>query len=299
MTKQELPTPPLSGHQEPTILHEPLYSVSKPIKIPTRQRRLLSPTHSPKNRPLSPELVFEMSPINSSSIDSFFPTDYSGYYSQLVHRSLKNRTAVSASTSRSPPFMYPFPRLSAHYHSRHVKQDHFVPSRSPESFPSSTIPLSRTLNPNQTNPKPHSIDQSPLQCLTSAFEDDFENSPEYQLQSCTLSASASSRGRSRYRSNVFDRSSALASPVSIYIHPRGRAPVSRPHGSPTQHVLQGEQQLCSEDLPHNDVEPISEKEINISDIRFENHLMRRTKDEKRVKVGRARVFSSINVSLDG
>ena len=284
MTVIDLPTPPHSGCHAPTILFETPYKASNPIEIPARRRHVLLPALSPTNRPLSPELIFEMSPINSSTTDSFFSSDYNAHYSPFVHRSYKNRAAESASTSRSPPFMYPFPRPPAHHHyTRQVRQDRLAASQSPDTFPSSTARFSCAMNRNQA--PPGSIDDSSLQQhrLTSAFEDDFENSSECQSQVCTSSASASSRGRSR---SVYARPSVLASPESIYGRPRGRAAVSRSQLSP-QILPNG-----FEGLPSKDTKPTPEGEVNMFDVGFGKHLMTRTRDEKRVKVGRASVVSS-------
>ncbi|KIM78499.1 hypothetical protein PILCRDRAFT_824404 [Piloderma croceum F 1598] len=299
MTVIDLPTPPHSGCHAPTILFEAPYKASNPIEIPARRRHVLLPALSPINRPLSPELIFEMSPINSSATDSFFSSDYNTHYSPFVHRSYKNRTAESASTSRSPPFMYPFPRPPAHHHyTRQVRPDRLAASQSPDTFPSSTARFSCSMNMNQALPS--SNDDSPLQprCLTSAFEDDFENSSECQSQVCTSSASASSsRGRSRRRSSVYARASTLASPESIYGCPRGRAVVSRSQLSP-QILPNGDgRKFCFEGLSSKDAEPTSEGGVNKFDVGFGKHLMMRTRDEKRVKVGRASVVSSERGSL--
>lgn len=298
MTIIDLPTPPRSGCHAPTILFEAPYKASNPIEIPARRRHVLLPALSPINRPLSPELIFEMSPINSSTTDSFFSSDYNAHYSPFVHRSYKNRTAESASTSRSPPFMYPFPRPPAHHHyARQVRSDCLAAPQSPDSFPSSIARFSCSMNKNQAPP----IDDFPLQqhCLTSAFEDDFENSSECQSQVCTSSASASSRGRSRHRSSVHARASALASPESIYGRPRVRAVVSRSQLSP-QILPNGDgRKFCFEGLPSKDTEPTPEEEVDTFDVGFGKHLMMRTRDEKRVKVGRASVVSSERGSLGG
>ena len=303
MTIIDLPTSPRSGCHASTILFEAPYKPSKPIEIPTRRRHGFPPALSPVNRPLSPELIFEMSPINSSSTDSFFSSDYHAHYSSFVHRSYKYRTAESASASKSPPFMYPFPRPSAHYrHNRPIKPDRLVVSQSPESFPSSAIPLFCSTNKSETQPSQHSIDDSPLQhhCLTSAFEDDLENSSECQSQACTSSASTSSRGRSRHRSSVYDRAVALASPESIYVRPRGRALVSRSQLSPPPLLPQGGgRKSCFEGLSSKDDVGPALEEVNMFDIGFGKHLMRRTEDEKRVRVGRASVVSSVQGSFGG
>lgn len=294
MTKSELSH---SGRPASIDIHETPYKASTPIKIPTRQRHILAPALSPIKRPLSPELIFEMSPINSSSIDPFFSSDYHAHYSPFVHRSLKSRAVISASASRSPPFMYPFPRPPAQHHCQQIKSDHLAPLQSPESFPSSAIPLSCAFNQNQGRPKRCSMDYSPLQhqCLTSAFEDDFENSPEYQSQVCASPASVCSRGRSRRRSNVFDRASALTSPP-LYGHPRDRALVSRSQLSPQLISQVSGKRSCLDDLTPMDA---LEAEVNLFDIGFGRHLMRRTEDEKRVRVGRTRAVSSVQASFGG
>jgi hypothetical protein len=41
------------------------------------------------------------------------------------------------------------------------------------------------------------------------------------------------------------------------------------------------------------------EEVNMFDIGFGKHLMRRTEDEKRVRVGRASVVSSVQGSFGG
>src|ERR1700685_141409 len=97
--KPELPALHRSGHHASTILYEAPHKPSNPIEIPTQQRHILSPTFTPINRPLSPELIFEMSPVNSSSTESFFPSDYNPHYYPFVHRSLKNRNTTSTPTS--------------------------------------------------------------------------------------------------------------------------------------------------------------------------------------------------------
>jgi len=301
MTVIDLPTPPPSGCHAPTILFEAPHKASDPIEIPARRRHVLLPALSPTNRPLSPELIFEMSPINPSTTDSFFSSDYNTHYSPFVHRSYKNRTVESASTSRSPPFMYPFPRPPAHHHyTRQVRPDRLATSaQSPDSFPSSTARFSCSMNQNQA--PPCFINDPPFQQhrLTSAFEDDFENSLECQSQVCMspTSTCSSSRGRSRHRSSVYARASALASPESIYGRPRGRAVVPRSQLSP-QILPNGDgRRFCFEGLPSKDTGPTLEGEVNMFDAGFGKHMMMRTRDEKRVKVGRASVVSSERGSL--
>ena len=284
MFKAELPTPPHSFCPAPTILYDAPHKPSKPIEIPTRPRHLLSPTFSPLNRPLSPELIFEMSPINSTSTDSLSPSDYNFY--PFVHRSLKNRTSTSTSTSKTPPFMYPFPRPPAH-HKRQVKPNHLAVPQSPKSFPSSAIPFSCSLHRKRSCQESLSIDCPPPQqyCLTSAFESDLENSfPEYQPQIGSFSAPTSplSRGRTRGRSSMCNHVPAMHSPTSIPIHSQRVVLTSRSPKSPRPLLLHSSGRgLTLDDISSEEEEPALEKEI--TSFGFENYLMRRTEDEKRVR----------------
>lgn len=261
----ELPTPPRSGNQIPSIDHTMQYKASTPIKIPTRSRPVLYPTFSPVNRPLSPELIFDMSPVNLSS-DSFLFSDFNSRYSPFVHRTLKSK-AVSSSTSKSPPFMYPFPRPSAH-----KKTDHFAPLQSPKS---SSSPLFSSTKRLVADRQTHS--QLQRHCLTSAFEDDFENSPESHM-----SRVFANRGRSR-RYSVSDRFSALASPAVIQSVDQ-KLPPSPPS------TLSGDYESCLDGPPSTESalekQAFADPNVNPFDIVFKKHLMRRTEQEKRV--GRAK-----------
>lgn len=277
----EIPTPPRSGNHIPSIDHAITYKASTPIKIPTRSRPVLSPTFSPVNRPLSPDLIFDMSPVNLSS-DSFLSSDLNSRYSPFVHRTLKSKTA-SASTSKSPPFMYPFPRPSTHY--LHAK-DHFAPRQSPKSSSSPLFCSSKKLVTDRQT-------QTPLQrhCLTSAFEDDFENSPDSHTK-CVFT----DRGRSR-RLNVSDRFSALASPASIQSRDRmlvSQPPFPTPSRSKTY-------ESCLEGAPSAEsasaMEALMDANVNPFEIGFRRHLMKRTEQEQRVAVGRTRAVASMKVSV--
>jgi hypothetical protein len=297
MTKPELPTPPCSGRHAPTILYEALQKPSNPIEIPTRRRPILSPTFSPINRPLSPELIFEMSPINSSSTDSIFLSDCNAHYYPFVQRSLKSRPTPSMSTSKSPPFMYPFPRPTAH-HKQQVKPDNITRSQSPKFFSSSALPISCSLSKSMPYQERHSIDHTPqYHCLTSAFESELENSVSENRSQVGLFSAPSSRGRTRHRSSKSGHVSALGSPPSVRIHSqRGLALISRPQVSPPSLLLCGDaRKLVLDDTSSKEVEPVLEAEVGLFDIGFGKHLMR-TEDEKHVSVGRSRVVSSVQVS---
>jgi hypothetical protein len=223
-----------------------------------------------------------MSPVNLPS-DSFLSSDFNTRYSPFVHRTLKSK-ATSGSTSKSPPFMYPFPRPSTHH--MHIKPDPFAPLQSPKSSSSPLFCSSkRSITDRQT--------QSPLQrhCLTSAFEDDFENSPRSHA-TCVFAA----RGRSR-RFSASEKVSALASPAPIPF--RDRALVSQPLFPPSGRPGNCEKYL--EDLPSTEsvhaTEAFTDPNVNPFDIGFRKHLMRRTDQEKRVVVGRTKAVASMKVSV--
>ncbi|KAF7977694.1 hypothetical protein HWV62_2948 [Athelia sp. TMB] len=260
-----LPTPPHSGSRVKAS-REKSYKLSTPIQIPTRDRSLMPPNLSPHDRPRSPDLIFEMSPIDPSPIDSYFAPEYRATF---VQRTLKHKASSSASLSKSPQFMYTFPRPK---HSEvEPLDDHFVALPSPDSH------------------RRMSSDQSSLQrsYFTSAFgfdcDADSENSPESPSQSCIHSTC--SRGRSRRLStNVSGRFSALASPASVRIRERSRRPMSP---APSLLWSGGENGKRGGDFATKETHfCVDEAPLLVTDAGYEKHVMRRTEDEKRV--GRAR-----------
>jgi hypothetical protein len=74
--------------------------------------------------------------------------------------------------------------------------------------------------------------------------------------------------------------------------------ISRGQISPPPLLLQGNRRrLVLEDTLLKDVEPALQAKVNPFDIGFGKHIMRRTEDEKRVKMGRSKFVSSVQGSF--
>lgn len=211
MGKTELPNLPRSSVYARSTLNEKRHKPSAPIKIPTRQRNALSPTFSPTNGPISPELMFDMSPINVSFPDHCLSSSDS--YSTFVHRSSGYRHGLE-----TPPFMYPFPRPSVPSTRCPSASDHHGPL---PSHYSGSSPLHRS--PKLPSPPTCPIDDdSPLlhDCLLKGvFDDEFQSYPEPE------ESGFASRGRSRH--STCRQSSGLASPSSTCYWTRNSPIVAR------------------------------------------------------------------------
>ncbi|KAF5382540.1 hypothetical protein D9615_002820 [Tricholomella constricta] len=88
-----------------TNLYDIRNKLSTPIKIPTRRRQIAPWNGSPPGRPMSPDLIFEMSPV-SSAIHS--PSRHGAGF-----------TDPSQNLDSQEPFMYSFPKFSAHRNYMH------------------------------------------------------------------------------------------------------------------------------------------------------------------------------------
>ncbi|KZP19279.1 hypothetical protein FIBSPDRAFT_892859 [Athelia psychrophila] len=263
-----LPTPPQAGVRErERALREKPYKASTPIQIPTRPRSILAPVCSPENRPLSPDLIFDMSPIEPSSIDSHFPADYRSAPHPFLHRALKRKPSSSSAS---------LPNIC-----HDSEPDHFAPLHSPDSyFDPSQYMSSRnrrlSFNTDQS--------ESPVKrsYFTSAFADDAdtENSSESTnslAQSCIHSTGAGGRTR---RLSVTGRFSALASPASV----RRRRAISPPPPSLLQNSDESVVTKQGDVIVTTSANGFSSGDSYVGpvhDVGFEKHLMRRTEDEKR------------------
>lgn len=309
-----LPAPPQHGVRDRALREkaykEKTYKPSTPIQIPTRPRSILAPAYSPDNRSLSPDLIFDMSPVDPSAIDSHFPAE-SNRSTPLpyVHRALKRKTSSSVSLAPNqgltPPFMYSFPRPNLQCNG--VEPDHFAPLKSPDSYFDPTAFIanrdrsqSRRLSSTSFDfnfgaDQPDSQSLMKRSYFTSAFavedDGDTENTPD--SQSC-IHSQQSGRGRSRRLStSTAGRFSALASPASAR-RERSRRPLSPP--PPSRNYVRDEGVNVVRKVTQG-AEDDYETHINnyqtyhISDsyeepLSFEKYPMRRTEDEKRG--GRAR-----------
>lgn len=255
MGKTDLINPPRSTLYARSTPSEKRHKPSAPIKIPTRQRNALSPTFSPINGPISPELMFDMSPINVSSPDHCLSSSESfQHYSSSVHRSSGYRYGLETSTY-TPPFMYPFPRFSVAPTRCPSASDHYAPLRSRSS--------SLHCSSKSVSPRACSIeDKSPLlhNCFLNGEFDDEYTEPE--------ESAFASRGRSRHST------CGLPSPPSTCY---GTGNSARSFTSPM--VFEEDEGIYLEE--EDRMAAISESSADIRGIR--KHFMERSddRDEKR------------------
>jgi hypothetical protein len=92
--------------------HHEHYKPSMPIEIPTRRKSTISPTRIPVIPSDSPELIFEMSPLEAP-LDIHSPTRHTIALTALPNVDQKNSRGVAQQSHllTEEPFLYPFPVL--------------------------------------------------------------------------------------------------------------------------------------------------------------------------------------------
>lgn len=285
MGKTDLSNPPRSGLYARSTPSEKRHKPSAPIKIPIRQRNALSPTFSPTNGPMSPELMFDMSPHQSSFLDHYSSSsDSIPHYSSSVHRSSGYRHGFET-PDHTPPFMYPFPRPSAAPTRSTSASDHYTPLPSLHSG-------SSPLHSSSKLPSPPPCSDSPLlhDCLLNGAFDE-------ELQSYTESEESAFASRGRSRHNTCRQSSGLPSPSSTCYRTRNSSITARSFTSSS--IFDEDEGIYLEEENRTAVISESSTDVNWFEVGFSKHLMKRVKNEKptRAHWSKTKVVPSLRVTV--
>jgi hypothetical protein len=249
---------------------------SSPIDIPNRRKHQSTPICSPCIRPTSPDLIFEMSPVDVSppSANYYLDAQVSPGRSHVMPLHGRRYGTVIPSTSSRPsnsphePFMYCFPTLP------HQTTHDSRPHQPPEVVTSPMYPHENVLHIGRPQRKAHSY-------LTSAFLRNDEE--EFPLAT---------------RSRSPSRTGPELTPTQPYRTPLSRTPrKSRPILSsllPASSFQSNRSVIAS--IPGKMNENFSPEEANASSFEFEKYLVRRIEEEKRVRYRRATI-SSMAISV--
>lgn len=237
-------------HSNPPAAKNPHYAIhnkpSTPIEIPRRCRPILSVSSSPIGRPMSPELLFEMSPITS---DFPSPPAYS----------------LGLRKSREPePFLYHFPAFPARRHPfglRTQASSHNALHSGTTPHPPSTLSVSTVSNATNRHPLPCRLE-----------DDDISPVP----------LASSRKPNSTIKMTGFSPSTPIQPLVSRQNRSPGRSwkhntlspPPRSSSYSSSPWILPGKSDLTEEDLTYLEADP--------SAFDFEKYLMRRIENQNHI-----------------
>jgi len=274
--KMQLPTPPLSNHIPHALLRNVSHKPSAPIEIPRARKSNTRSFRSPSLRQTSPDMIFEMSPLNGTSVSplsSHFPLASNHHDILSLHgrQHGPNWHSTSSRPSSSPhePFMYCFPRLPP------------APSQPAEKARLLEVPKSPILTEAPANVssigRSHRRAHSYLTsaCLRNEDEDEFSTCSHTKLFASSLS--------------IPD----LKPPVRALPYPKQKPSKLISPPVPVLPLLpyRGFQPADCEKEGEN----VSPDGTTPSPLDFEKYMIHRIEDEKAVRIRRSRTISSMRV----
>ena len=241
---------------------------SSPIEIPARRRSGRNIRSPPRSVAASPELIFDMSPIERA-LDSVFSTGRAaGAYSlQKDDLTQSARGDAQPFYSRREPFLYRFPMLSSHQspsNLEHPTMSKVEPRRDVVDTPSNAISTVA-----QAYCEMHCIDQ--LRCVG-------EESPSTHVQSTLFAPARAAR--------------TVTAPRTQSAKFLTRCNPSRPPRSPlSSSLLRSSEQSSFEEAA------LSCSPMDGNAVGFESYLIQRIDDERSVRVTHREPISSVRVSV--
>lgn len=245
---------------------------SSPIEIPTRRRSARNSWSSPRHGADSPELIFEMSPLECALDSVLLARRGPGAWSLRKDDQSSSPYAEQEGQpmySRRDPFLYSFPVLSSHQSPSRpeycaMSRSHVAPCRDVSDTPSNEIR-------DEDSSEMHSINE--LSC-------DGQGSPStVHTQATTLPAPAHALSKvtaSRIQSEKFFT---------------GYGSIRRPRSPLTSLFRSCEP--CSFEESALCCSPVD------GDVRFESYLVQRIDDERSVRVSHRQPISSVRLSVRG
>ena len=241
---------------------------SSPIEIPARRRSGRNIRSPPRSVAASPELIFDMSPIERA-LDSVFSTGRAAGAYSLQRDDLSPSAGGVAQPfyTRREPFLYRFPMLSSHQSPsslEHSAMSEVAPCRDAVDTPSNAISTV-----TQAYCEMHCIDQ--LRCGG-------EESPPTHVQSTLFAPTRAAR--------------AVTAPRIQPAEFLTRCNPSRPPRSPLSSSLF---RSCEQSSFEDAALSCSSMDGNV--VGFESYLIQRIDDERSVRVSHREPISSVRVSV--
>jgi hypothetical protein len=246
---------------------------SSPIEIPTRRRSARNRRSPPRHAAASPELIFDMSPLEYA-LDPVLSTRRGAGACALQEddRPSSPYAEQEPMYSRRDPFLYSFPMLSSHQSSSRLEpsamsRSHVAPCRNVSDTPSNEI---------------RGEDSSEMQCINQLRRDGQDSPSTLHTQATTLPGPAQA-ARTVTAPKHFGFQSAK---VLTGYDPsrRSRSPLTTSLFRSCEPCLFEESALsCS---------PVD------GDVGFESYLVQRI-DERSVRVSHRQPISSVRLSVRG